>query len=447
MTPTELLRLTRIEVDGLFDVYNHRIELNLDKRVTLLHGPNGVGKTVILRMTDAFLQNQLEYFQTIPFSRFLLGFHDGSNLTLEATKRANNRDTTYVLKLLKGKKTIESSIIDWNQRAEFVATQIDYLRPHDKSSNTWIDIRDREILSSADVVVRYGRPSPELEDSDVRDDMTWFDEFQNKANTHLIEAHRLVRTDWESNYWHEYPWHTRPRSKDATVVVEYSNDFRNRLAHTMEQYGRRSQTLDQSFPQRLISAIDLLHVSEIQEQLTILGERTARLKDLGILDKTQAHPFDVDSFDDIDSTQVRVMTLYVSDTAEKLEVLDDLAKQTGLLLDNVNQKFRNKAIRLDREHGFVAVSENNKQLPLDSLSSGEQHELVLNYDLLFKVPSNTIVLIDEPELSLHVAWQKRFLPDLLEIIQLSDFDALVATHSPFVIGEMDNLMVGLGGND
>ena len=447
MTPTELLRLTRIEVDGLFDVYNHRIELNLDERVTLLHGPNGVGKTVILRMTDAFLQNQLEYFQTIPFSRFSLGFHDDSNLTLEATKRSNNLDTTYVLKLLKGKKIIKSSTIDWNQRAEFVATQIDHLRPHDKSSNTWRDIRDGEILSSADVVVRYGRPSPELEDSDVRDYMTWFDEFQKKANTHLIEAHRLVRTDWESNYWHEYPWHTRPRPKDATVVVEYSNDFRNRLAHTMEQYGRRSQTLDQSFPQRLISAIDLLLVSEIQEQLTILDKRTALFKNLGILDETQVHPFDAGSFDNIDSTQVRVMTLYVNDTARKLEELDELAKRAGLLLDNVNQKFRNKAIRLDREHGFVAVSENGKQLPLDSLSSGEQHELVLNYDLLFKVPSNTIVLIDEPELSLHVAWQKRFLSDLLEIIQLSDFDALVATHSPFVIGEMNNLMVGLGDND
>ncbi|MCY4397214.1 MAG: hypothetical protein OXC10_18985, partial [Rhodospirillaceae bacterium] len=50
-----------------------------------------------------------------------------------------------------------------------------------------------------------------------------------------------------------------------------------------------------------------------------------------------------------------------------------------------------------------------------------------------------------PELSLHVAWQKQFLPDLLEIVQLSDFDALVATHSPFIVGEREELMVGLGG--
>ena len=39
MTQSELLRLERVEVDGLFNVYNHYIDLNLDDRVTILHGP------------------------------------------------------------------------------------------------------------------------------------------------------------------------------------------------------------------------------------------------------------------------------------------------------------------------------------------------------------------------------------------------------------------------
>ena len=138
------------------------------------------------------------------------------------------------------------------------------------------------------------------------------------------------------------------------------------------------------------------------------------------------------------------MTLCVHDTAQKLRVLDDLATRARLLLDNVNQKYRHKRIELDREHGFVAKSGSGQLLPLGSLSSGEQQELVLHYDLLFRVRSNTIVLLDEPELSLHVAWQKRFLPDLLKIVQLSNFDALVATHSPYVVGDRTDLMTGLG---
>ena len=49
-----------------------------------------------------------------------------------------------------------------------------------------------------------------------------------------------------------------------------------------------------------------------------------------------------------------------------------------------------------------------------------------------------------PELSLHVAWQKRFLPDLLEIIETAKFDVLIATHSPYIVGERSDLMIGLG---
>ena len=136
------------------------------------------------------------------------------------------------------------------------------------------------------------------------------------------------------------------------------------------------------------------------------------------------------------------MTLYVQDTEKKLGVFDDLAHPARLFLDNVN-KFQHKNIRLDREKGFIVEGENRQPLSINLLSSGEQHELVLHYDLLFRVRPNTLVLIDEPELSLHVAWQKRFLPDLLEIVKIAKIDALVATHSPFIVGDRADLMVPL----
>ena len=229
-----------------------------------------------------------------------------------------------------------------------------------------------------------------------------------------------------------------------STVVEFSRDFSERLANTMAQYGRQSQALDQSFPQRLMGQVRKLNVQELQERMSKLDELTTDYKDMGILDKTPTHPFPVSSLDDIDSTQARVMTLYVQDTEKKLQVLEDLATRTRLLLESVNQKYRHKTIELDGEQGLVATSRSGQTLSLSSLSSGEQQELVLHYDLLFRVPSNTIVLIDEPELSLHVAWQKKFLPDLLKIVELSDFDALVATHSPFVVGDRADLMIGLG---
>ena len=78
MAESELLRLQRIAVDGLFGTYGHDIQLKLEDRVTLLHGPHGVGKTVVLGMVDALLRRRLGYIRGIPFSRFSLEFRDGS---------------------------------------------------------------------------------------------------------------------------------------------------------------------------------------------------------------------------------------------------------------------------------------------------------------------------------------------------------------------------------
>ena len=439
MVELNFLRLQRIVVDGLFDTYRHDIDLNLQDRVTLLHGPNGVGKTVVLGMINALLKERLDYFSEIPFARFLLQFHDGSALELSPTDAANGKSDRYVLTLTKNGNE-HTAPIGLPTRIGAITAKYEYLRPHPDIAGTLIDIRDGEVLSAEDVLSRHSESHFEYRDDE---DLSWLSGFLENAHVHLIEAQRLVRMEPDSWARREYLVRGRRPSMISTVV-EYSRHFSKRLADTMAQYGRQSQTLDQSFPMRLMSAGDKLEPQELERRLSELDKKTAEYKKIGILDKTPTHPSPVSNFGNIDHTQARVMTLYVRDTEEKLQVLDDLATRTRLLLDNVNQKFRYKKIQLDREQGFVAASDSGQPLPLRSLSSGEQQELVLHYDLLFRVPSNTIVLIDEPELSLHVAWQKKFLPDLLEMVKLSNFDALVATHSPFVVGDRTDLMIGLG---
>jgi predicted ATP-binding protein involved in virulence len=100
---------------------------------------------------------------------------------------------------------------------------------------------------------------------------------------------------------------------------------------------------------------------------------------------------------------------------------------------------------IDREKGLSFTTLNDRPLPAARLSSGEQHELVLYYELLFKVEPDSLVLIDEPELSFHIVWQQRFLEDLQEITRLSSIDALIATHAPSIIHDRWDLTVELKG--
>jgi len=54
-------------------------------------------------------------------------------------------------------------------------------------------------------------------------------------------------------------------------------------------------------------------------------------------------------------------------------------------------------------------------------------------------------MIDEPEISLHIAWQQDFLNDISAIIDLSKFDVLLTTHSPDIINNRWDLTVALEG--
>ena len=442
---TELLRLAQIQITGLFGIYTHRIDLNTEDRVTLLHGPNGVGKTTVLQMVNALVNNNLAYLAQVPFATVLLRFIDGSTFELVVDgKKAGARSARVSLQAGTGKPR-ETSVALGPTEAEVAAARVEYLRPHASMAKTWIDIRDDEVLTESEVLTRYGGRVVGANREHARTPK-WMHSFLSRASAHFIEAQRLVQAHWNPRVVSDARMMRRRPPALVASVVERSRDFQERLGDAMASYGRHAQALDQTFPQRLVTATDELELPEIQSRLTGLDTKTGNLKSIGILDETPSHPFDAASLRAMDSTQTRVMTLYIDDTESKLAALDDLAGRAQLLLNNVNEKYEHKRIRLDQERGLVAEDEADQLIPLDALSSGEQHEFVLHYDLLFRVRPNTVVLIDEPELSLHVAWQKKFLPDLLDIVNLSGFDAIVATHSPFIIGDRDDLMVGLGGS-
>ena len=76
----------------------------------------------------------------------------------------------------------------------------------------------------------------------------------------------------------------------------------------------------------------------------------------------------------------------------------------------------------------ITLDEAKDAISSDKLSSGEKQMLsFLCYNAFSK---DTSIFIDEPELSLHVDWQRRLFPTLLEQGQNNQFFA--ATHSPFI---------------
>ena len=225
-------------------------------------------------------------------------------------------------------------------------------------------------------------------------------------------------------------------------MKNYADELAGALKATLTRYAELSQSLDRTFPVRLVreTGSDTLTDSEIRNRLSEFEAKRERLAESGLLDR-EADAFQLPST--IDDTKASVLAVYVSDVAKKLEVFDELAQKIDLFKSIVNRRFRHKRMIVSRNAGIEFMTDAEQPLNPTNLSSGEQHELVMLYELLFKMREDLLILIDEPEISLHIAWQEEFLQDLTEMVRLSGFNVLIATHSPQIINDRWDLTVEL----
>lgn len=85
---------------------------------------------------------------------------------------------------------------------------------------------------------------------------------------------------------------------------------------------------------------------------------------------------------------------------------------------------------------------NNNILSIDKLSSGEINILTILFEIWFMTKPGAIVLIDEPEISLHIAWQQRLGEIIQEIVEnKKGVQVIMATHSPFIAAGNTDLLV------
>jgi predicted ATPase len=97
-------------------------------------------------------------------------------------------------------------------------------------------------------------------------------------------------------------------------------------------------------------------------------------------------------------------------------------------LDDINEK----CFLFDKASAEAKVENvyTGKKLPLEALSSGEKQIISIFARLYLEPEQNVIVLIDEPELSLSIEWQMKFLPDIVRAKSCRQLIAI--THSPFI---------------
>ncbi len=118
----------------------------------------------------------------------------------------------------------------------------------------------------------------------------------------------------------------------------------------------------------------------------------------------------------------------------------EVSHQLNLFLSILGKFIPEKEFSLGSE-GLEVLGSNNKPVGYEKLSSGEKQLLILLVEALLQKEKPFVYLADEPELSLHIDWQKKVIPSIIELNPNAQI--IVATHSPEIAGSHRDAIVDM----
>ncbi|EOV9409922.1 AAA family ATPase [Vibrio parahaemolyticus] len=434
------MKLINLTIDGLFGYFDHQINFE-ESKVKIITAPNGYGKTVCLKILENIFSENFNYFKRIEFKTIKLDTDQGF-IQLIKNKDFTKENNYYIEIKDNNGNSFELRNIGLDS-IDFPLSSIERFVPYltRVGKELWLDSRNDDTIDISEIVSRYPEYLPDSS-FDV-DTPEWLNKFCSSIKVHFIQDQRLITK--ESS---EYKARRGMQVQHTETILMYAKELSRMITEIGFESSAISQSLDSSFPVRLMTRkYHIDSIDNIKTNLNIIQKRREELSLYGLINSNTQLP-QLNVLDDIRDEDRKVLTLYIEDTKKKLEKYNEIYDKINTFATLIkNKNLTNKEIKFSAEKGFFFTLKHDEinTLPLTHLSSGEQHQIVLLYELIFKVPQNSLILIDEPEISLHVAWQKEFLNDLKEIISLQQMSVIMATHSPTIVGGNWDLVTDLEG--
>jgi predicted ATP-binding protein involved in virulence len=398
------VRLKKVEVRKLFDQYDYpNIALFTKERLTILVAPNGFGKTTMLEMlyricalktaNYEMCQKLLTKIQTVPFDAVKLDFDNDTSITLRKSKG--------------GKRSQKK-----NERIFYLEELMskENIAPIKKFTNALPFIPIKFIKSSRLTdYSKYSIRKPKEGNADISLLSTYCSEIKDRIES-LFSVYAEVSEDYE-----------------CTAMARFTN-FNDKV---------------ESFHRFLHDPYAIMSRKEAIGELAKLEQEREFLRNTGFIKVNHKLPLGPDPKRIKDDPQIlKAITLHVRDCQEKYQLFELLRQKIVLLQEILNNLFLDKTFQINYENGFEVIRL-GKIIDISKLSSGEQHQIILYYDLIFNSEPGTLVLIDEPEISIHIEWQRQFLKNLQKISKIINCDFIVTTHSPDIVNDKWNLIVQL----
>ena len=448
-------RIEKIEIRQLFGRFDYSIDLRgHDSEIVVLAAPNGYGKSTILKIISNFASGNYFYFFGKQFQSIRFSITDEEDITIS---HLDHGGINSGIEIRSGNNSFVIQDPFEEEKESFFFTLERHLPFLDRTDlKSWYDLHTGETLDHRSILTRYGHLSPLRHF--IKTDK-WLHQITAALKIISIPTNRLEN---EVNYEIlRNPSLNRNLSSGrnsslipGTLMVEtLSREIKEKMQSAIRdqfEVGRRKET---DFPARLLQSLNegaTPAKDKVLQSIEAVQNYEDRYGRLGLVPHADAPTKQLNIHaESTDETGILVLETYLEDILEKFALLENLSQHLEIFCDSINRLFSFKSISTSAHDGFVVRATDDDDvkkgiLPLATLSSGEQHLIVLIGKLVFDADENSLVLIDEPEISFHPEWQENFLSIIEGIAQLNKFSVLVATHSPILIGDRWENVIELG---
>ncbi|PEV97694.1 hypothetical protein CN428_24425 [Bacillus cereus] len=431
--------LQYFEVYKLHGIEDNNILIRFNSDLTLLVGQNGAGKTTTLNILNILLSKQFDKLFRYNFERIVLTTVEGI-LTINHNERyldlqwcpTDKGNSNSVLQVHKktysyGYSSKQRMSFEYDGNLDDFAKSIDtmYFPTYRRLETDIFNLLSNSINNDSEDISNYSRRK-------VDEVLNSLSNFSYETNNNIVlgvsnkEISSMIKKKWEEVIRFEKEnLNSLVRNfmlsllRSSSPKEALSIEYLHKTFNASEVRGKLKQffTMIGYIDKDNQSAVELIneHVQRVEQALNMDSEG------LGI-PMTEESVDALISYDQIH----RLLEMF----EESHEIITDQKKPFRELVKDLKE-FIDADISFNEGEGVLSFSKNHIELNSEDLSAGEKQLVTLFVYTKLCNQEKTILLIDEPELSLHISWQRKFLKHLINNNKNVQF--IISSHSPFIV--------------
>lgn len=419
------MKIKNFKIEKLHDYIDYDIKFNND--VTFLYGDNGCGKTTVLNIITSIITGKIYELLNYKFKSITLIYSSQESNSLESIYLEMNNDEEIVLTYNNEKHIIETLHIrmlqEQSEIERFYFNEYKVLSDiKNKFNYIYLPLNrhgfiNNELKMDFRLKRRMRIDNIEMYSSDNTLNYVSFlvKDSCNKINFKLSRinenfSQEILKSFLDVENIPEVSQLVHFALKLDSLEVQKLKEDYTKVLKTIKKWDKRTENKINEFFESLLSDIK---ASEGKDglKIDILFKVSELIKIKNIVKKAEK----------IDKTKVIVN--------------QPISKFISTINKFINTESNKKEICIDGGGEIYLKTPHKSHIDLYQLSSGEKQIVTFFAYLLFGLQdtNQSLFIVDEPELSLHLQWQRQFVDTLLTLNP--EIQLIFATHAPEIIGK------------